>query len=89
MKATELTVTRIGNSRAVCLPAKVLRRCRIGDTVIMEQRSDQIVLRPKPPPNRKLAWEETYRQMAQADEDWTEWEAAPEGLRDLPGDEEE
>jgi antitoxin component of MazEF toxin-antitoxin module len=47
MKTTELTVTRVGNSRGVRLPAEVLRRYEIGDTLIMEQRPDEIVLRPK------------------------------------------
>ncbi|MEK7676701.1 MAG: AbrB/MazE/SpoVT family DNA-binding domain-containing protein [Verrucomicrobiota bacterium] len=84
MKTVELTVTRIGNSRAVRLPADVLRRYQIGDTVIMEQRPDEIVLRPKN--SEKLTWAETYQQMAQADEDWADWESLPEGLDNLPGD---
>jgi hypothetical protein len=46
MKTLELTVTRVGNSRGVRLPADVLRRYRIGGKVIMEQRSDEIALRP-------------------------------------------
>jgi antitoxin component of MazEF toxin-antitoxin module len=35
MKTSELTVTRVGNSRGVRLPAEVLRRYQIGDTLIM------------------------------------------------------
>jgi antitoxin component of MazEF toxin-antitoxin module len=85
MKTTELPVTRIGNARGVRLPADVLRRYQIGDTVLLEQRPDEIVLRPKAPRNQKLTWAETYQQMAQADEDWSDWESLPEGLRDLPG----
>jgi antitoxin component of MazEF toxin-antitoxin module len=38
MKTSELTVTRVGNSRGVRLPAEVRRRYRVGDTLIMEQR---------------------------------------------------
>ena len=41
-KITELTVTRVGNSRGVRLPAEVLRRYRVGDALIMEQRPDEI-----------------------------------------------
>lgn len=52
----------------------------------MEQRPDEIALRPKPARHRKLTWAETYRQMAQANEDWTDWEAAGEGLSSLPGE---
>jgi antitoxin MazE len=86
MKTQELTVTQIGNSRGVRLPAAVLRRYGIGDSVLMEQRPDEIVLRPKGNRGNKLSWAETYQQMAHADEDWSEWEAAPEGLREVPGE---
>lgn len=80
MKISELSVTRVGGSRGVLLPAEVLRRYGVGDTLIMEQRPGEIVLRPKPTPHRKLNWAETYREMAQADEDWSEWESLPDGL---------
>jgi antitoxin MazE len=85
MKNTELTVTRVGNSRGVRLPAAVLRRYGIGDTLIMELRPDEIALRPKRIRGQKLSWAETYRQMATADEDWSAWEALPEGLDTEPG----
>ena len=86
MKTTELTVTRVGNSRGVRLPANVLRRYQIGDTVIMEERPDEIVLRPKRTRRQKLTWAETYREMAETAEDWTQWESLPEGLATLPGE---
>ena len=86
MKTSELSVTRVGNSRGVRLPAEVLRRYRVGDTLIMEQRPDEIILRPKRSRSPKLTWAETYQQMAQADEDWSGWESLPEGLTDLAGE---
>lgn len=85
MKTTELIVTRVGNSRGIRLPADVFRRYQIGDTIIMEERPDEIALRPKRRRRQKLTWTETYQQMAQADEDWSEWESLPEGLTHLPG----
>lgn len=86
MKMTELTVTRVGNSRGIRLPAEVLRRYRVGETLIMEQRPDEIVLRPKRTRQQKLNWTETYQQMAQADEDWSGWESLAEGLTAVPGE---
>ena len=80
MKTTELTVTRVGNSRGVRIPADVLRRYRVGDTLLMEQRPDEIVLRPKRTRQQKLNWAETYQQMAQTDEDWSDWESLTEGM---------
>ena len=78
-----------GASRAADLaelPAEVLRRYRVQDVLLMEQRPDEIVLRPKRTRRAKLSWAETYRQMAQANEDWTDWEAAGEGLSNVPGE---
>src|SRR6266478_1203120 len=86
VKMTELAVTRIGNARGVRLPAEVVRRYQIGDTVLLEQRSDEIVLRPKQRRQEKISWEKTYKEMAQTDEDWSDWECPPEGLDALPGE---
>ena len=86
MKTQELTVTQIGSSRGVRLPATVLLRYGIGDTILMEQRPDEIALRPKGNRVKKLSWAETYQQMAQVEEDWSDWEAAPEGLKEVPGE---
>ena len=86
MKISELAVTRVGNSRGVRLPAEVLRRYRIRDSLIMEQRLDEIVLRPKRTRRQKLTWAETYQQMANEEEDWSAWESLPEGLAAMPGE---
>jgi antitoxin component of MazEF toxin-antitoxin module len=74
MKPTELKVARIGNSRGVRLPARTLERYRIGATVVMEERSDGILLRPAGRASPKLSWEETAQEMAAHGEDWTAWE---------------
>jgi antitoxin MazE len=85
MGQTTLKVVRIGNSRGVRLPARVLRRYRIGDAVVMDERSDGLLLRPAGPGQRKLSWEDTAREMAASREDWSEWDAAAaDGLEDLP-----
>lgn len=80
-----LRVARIGNSRGVRLPAASLRRYRIGETVVMEERSEGILLRPGGPAVEKLSWEDTAREMAASTEDWSAWDAvAADGLDDLP-----
>jgi|SRR5579884_234422 len=75
MKPIELKVTRIGNSRGVRLPAMTLERFGIGERVIMEERSDGILLRPIGPATPKLSWEDTAREMAASEESWAEWDA--------------
>jgi antitoxin MazE len=85
----KLKVARIGNSRGVRLPATVLRRYRIGEAVLMEERSEGILLRRTGPAVEKLSWEETAREMATAGEDWRAWDAAVgDGLADLPWEDE-
>lgn len=82
MKTSELRVVRIGNSRGVRLPAEILRRYQIGESVILEERPDEIVLRPKR--GRQLSWEETATQMAAQAEDWSDWEGTTsDGTDDL------
>jgi len=85
MKPVELKITRIGNSRGVRLPAATLARYGIGEQVVMEERSDGILLRPAGEAVAKLSWEETARAMASSDEDWSAWDATlADGLDDVP-----
>ena len=85
MATTRLKVARIGNSRGVRLPAASLRRYRIGEAVLMEERSEGILLRPVGPVVQKLSWEDTAREMAASREDWSAWdEAVADGLEDAP-----
>ena len=85
MGTTKLSIARIGNSRGVRLPVATLRRYRIGDTVLMEERSEGILLRPTGPVVEKLSWVDTAREMAASREDWRAWEATVgDGLSGLP-----
>lgn len=86
MDPVELKVARVGNSRGVRLPAATLERYRIGDSVIMEERADGILLRPTgAAPHIRLSWEETAAQMARSAEDWSEWDATDrDGLASAP-----
>jgi len=87
MATMTLKVARIGNSRGVRLPAASLRRYRIGEAVVMEERSEGILLRPTGPAVEKLSWEDTAREMTASREDWSAWDAvAADGLDDLPWD---
>jgi antitoxin component of MazEF toxin-antitoxin module len=84
MKTVVLKVCRIGNSRGIRLPAGMLRKYHISDTVLVEEKSDEIVLRARRATRQKLSWEETAKAMAAAKEDWSGWEAATgDGMHDL------
>ncbi len=85
MKPVELKVARIGNSRGVRLPAATLERYHIGDSVVMEERAEGILLRPQGHARPKLSWEDTARAMAAESEDWAEWDAtSADGLDQAP-----
>lgn len=87
MTESRLEVVRIGESRGVRLPAEVLRRYRIGDTVIMEQRADGIFLRAAGSGTTRLSWEATARAIANVAEDWSAWDVADaDGLEVVPWD---
>lgn len=85
MKTQELKVARIGNSRGVRLPASSLKRYGIGSVMIMEERTEGILLRPAGPAVEKLTWEDTSREMAAVGEDWSLWDAVDtDGLDAIP-----
>lgn len=85
MKPVELKVARIGNSRGVRIPAATLERYRVGTSLVMEERSDGILLRPPGPANPKLSWEDTAGEMAAEAENWDAWDAtAGDGLEETP-----
>lgn len=87
MKAHEIKVISIGNSRGVRLPATTLRRYHIGKAVLMECAADAIILRPVGPSVEKLSWINTACEMAKDNEDWSEWDAvAGDGLKSIPWD---
>ena len=85
MATAKVKVARSGNSRGVRLPAALLKKYRIGDTVLMEETSEGILLRPTAPAVSKLSWEDTAREMGASHEDWSAWDtAAADGLDALP-----
>lgn len=84
MPKVELKVARIGNSRGVRIPAATLKRYQIGQSVVMEERSDGILLRKPGPAKPKLSWEDTAVEMERAGENWSDWDATSgDGLEQM------
>jgi antitoxin MazE len=75
MKTVVLKVCRIGNSRGIRLPAVLLRKYHIIDSVVAEEKTDEVVLRPGRASRPKLSWEKTAKAIAAAKEDWSEWDS--------------
>ena len=79
----ELKVVAIGNSRGVRLPKDVLLRYAIGESVLIEQREDGILLRSAK--DKRLSWDQTFEDMAREHEDWSDFDAASaDGLDKAP-----
>ena len=85
MRRIELKVAKIGNSRGIRIPAVTLERYEVGDTIIMEERPEGILLRPELPTVEKLSWTDTALQMSAESEHWEEWETTlSDGIEELP-----
>ncbi len=79
----ELKVVRIGNSRGVRLPKAVLDRYEIKGALVLEAREEGLLLRGKK--DKRMTWEETFRDMAREKEDWSDFDATvADGIE--PGD---
>ena len=86
MKTLELSLAQIGNSRGIRLPADLIRKHGFEHGLVLEDRGHELALKPKTSP-KKLSWEETYQEMAAANEDWSDWDCTlADGLEDIPWD---
>jgi len=89
MTAKKIKIAQIGNSRGVRIPADLLRRYQIGESLFMEETPAGILLRPAGGDVKKLSWKDTAREMAASQEDWKSWDqAVGDGLGDLPWEQE-
>ncbi len=80
--ARDIKLVAVGNSRGVRLPRELLRKYGISDVLVLEERSEGILLRGTS--GAKLTLDQTFAEMAQAKEDWSDWDgAANDGLGTL------
>ena len=75
------TLVRIGNSRGLRLPRKLLAIYGIdeNDELELEERAEGILIRPAAKARGKLPWEAAYREMASEVAEapqWSDWDAA-------------
>ena len=79
---------KIGNSRGLRLPQRLLELYRIGegDEIELQEMAEGILLIPLRSLNAKLSWAESYREMAAEaaeSEEWAEWDiVTSDGLHD-------
>ena len=67
----EARLVKIGNSRGIRLPKAIINRYGLGDRVLLEELPEGILIHPGE--QGMLSWEETFKAMAQSEEDWSDW----------------
>ena len=70
----------IGNSKGVRLPKKLIEKYHLNEKLSLEELEDGILIKSSMPLG-KLSWEETFKEMAQEKEDWSDFESvAADGI---------
>lgn len=79
----EIKLVAVGNSRGLRLPRELLRKYSIADTLVVEERTDGILLRGTR--QDKLSLDQSFAEMAAENEDWSDLDSTQaDGLRHLP-----
>lgn len=68
------TLISIGNSKGVRLPKRLIEKYHLHDTLELEEKNEGILIKTDMPED-KLTFEETFREMAEEEEDWSDFDA--------------
>jgi antitoxin MazE len=80
--ARDIKLVAVGNSRGVRLPRELLRKYGISDALVLEERSEGILLRGTS--GAKVSLDQTFGEMAAAQENWSDLDGvAADGLATL------
>lgn len=79
----EVKFVPIGNSKGIRIPKELRLKYGWGEELVLEECENGILLQAGN--TGKLSWEDTYRAMAAADEDWDDFDvASADGLDRCP-----
>jgi antitoxin MazE len=67
----EAKIIRIGNSKGVRLPKRLLAKYGLTESVVLREVEKGILI--EPPGGSRLSWEDSYKAMSGTDEDWSDW----------------
>lgn len=67
----EAKLVQIGNSKGIRLPKRLITKYGLSEAVVIKELKGGILIEPSA--DEKLSWENTYKAMADADEDWSDW----------------
>ncbi len=61
-------IVAIGNSRGIRIPQPLLQQCQLNDTVELEAKTGELVIRS--PVKPRTGWTQAFRDMASKGEGW-------------------
>ena len=74
IRARDIKLVPIGNSKGVRIPKELLQKYGFQNSLLLEETDSGLLLRKKD--DNKLSWEDTYKAMANAKEDWDDFDTA-------------
>jgi antitoxin MazE len=81
IRARDIKIVPIGNSLGVRLPKNLLQKYGLTNSLVLEETDQGLLLRKKY--DDKLSWGDTYKAMANEDEDWNDYDSTLlDGLED-------
>lgn len=83
----EVKLISIGNSKGIRIPKGLLQKYGIEDNVILEEYEGGILIYAKE--EKKLSWTETYKQIAESEEAWDDFDVTAEDGLEGEADESE
>ncbi len=67
----ETQLVKMGDALGVRIPETLVDKYGLQDEVVLEERDEGLLIHARR--EARLSWAETYRQMAAAEEDWSDW----------------
>lgn len=61
----------IGNSKGIRIPKSLILKYNLQEEISIEEHDNGLLIRPKN--IEKNSWEDTYKEMANSQEDWSDW----------------
>ena len=68
----ELRLIQVGDTLGLRIPDVLVDKYGLQGEVVLEEREEGLLIHARH--EAKLSWEETYRQMAAENEDWSDWQ---------------
>ncbi|MDA3790580.1 MAG: AbrB/MazE/SpoVT family DNA-binding domain-containing protein [Desulfobacula sp.] len=81
IRTKDIKLIPIGNSKGIRIPKELIQKYGLNNSLLLEETDTGLLLRKKN--DNKLSWEDTYRAMANEQEDWDDFDTTLlDGLED-------